>query len=50
MEGAPIRSREELADLYRRHAGMVYQICLMQMKHVPDAEDATQRVFHKAME
>ena len=50
MEGAPIRSREELADLYRRHAGMVYQICLMLMKHVPDAEDATQTVFQKAME
>lgn len=50
MEGAPIRSREELADLYRRHAGMVYQICLMLMKQVPDAEDATQTVFQKAME
>ena len=50
MEGAPIRSREELADLYRRHVGMVYQICLMLMKQVPDAEDATQTVFQKAME
>ncbi len=50
MKGNPIRSREELAGLYRRHVGMVYQICLMLMKNVPDAEDATQTVFQKAME
>ena len=41
---------EEVADLYRRHVGMVYQICLMLLKNVPDAEDATQTVFQKAME
>lgn len=29
---------------------MVYQICLMLMKNVPDAEDASQTVFRKAME
>mgnify|MGYP005796019969 FL=1 len=50
MEESPIRSREELANLYRRHVGMVYQICLMMMENVPDAEDATQTVFQKAME
>ncbi len=50
MKGNPIRSREELAGLYRRHVGMVYQICLMLMKNVPDAEDATQTVFQKVME
>ena len=43
-------SREELADLYRWHFGMVYQICLVLMKNVPDAEDAAQTVFRKAME
>ena len=43
-------SREELADLYRRQFKMVYQICLMLMKNVPDAEDAAQTVFRKAME
>lgn len=48
MEGP--RSREELAHLYRRHIGMVYQICLMLMKNVPDAEDAAQNVFRKVME
>ena len=36
---------EELAALYRRRVGMVYQICLMQLKNVPDAEDASQTVF-----
>ena len=50
MEETPILSREELADFYRRHVGMVYQICLMLLKHVPDAEDATQTVFQKVME
>ena len=41
---------EEAAALYRRHVGMVYQICLMLLKNVPDAEDAAQTVFRKAME
>ena len=42
--------REEMAALYRHHVSMVYQICLMLMKNVPDAEDATQNVFRKVME
>ena len=45
-----VRSKEEVANLYRRHGSLVYQICLMLMKNVPDAEDATQTVFRKAME
>lgn len=43
-------SREELAGLYERRFGMVYQICLVLMKNVPDAEDAAQTVFRRAME
>lgn len=43
-------TEEEVAGLYQRHAGMVYQICLMLLKNVPDAEDAVQTVFRKAME
>ena len=43
-------SKEELASLYRRHFRMVYQICLVLMKNVPDAEDAAQTVFRRAME
>ena len=43
-------SGEEMAALYRRHVSMVYQICLMLMKNVPDAEDAAQNVFRKVME
>ena len=46
----PARSREEMASLYRRHVAMVYQICLMLLKNVPDAEDAAQNVFRKVME
>lgn len=43
-------SQEEMSALYRRHVSMVYQICLMLLKNVPDAEDATQNVFCKVME
>ncbi len=45
-----VLSKEELTDLYRRRFGMVYQICLVLMKNVPDAEDAAQTVFRKTME
>ena len=48
--GRTMLSREELAGLYERHFGMVYQICLVLMKNVPDAEDAAQTVFRKAVE
>ena len=44
------RSTEEVEAIYRRHIKMVYQICLMLMKNVPDAEDAAQTVFRKVME
>ena len=45
-----VRSREEVASLYRKYVSMVYQICLVLMKNVPDAEDAVQNVFRKVME
>ena len=41
---------EEIADLYRRRFGLVYQVCLVLMRNVPDAEDAAQTVFHRVME
>lgn len=41
---------EEVASLYKRHVDMVYQICLMLLKNVPDAEDAVQTVFRRVME
>ena len=43
-------SRDALAGLYQRRFGMVYQICLVLMKNVPDAEDAAQTVFRRVME
>ena len=45
-----VYTKEELATLYRRRVGMVYQICLMLLKNVPDAEDAAQTVFRKVLE
>ena len=44
------QSGEKMAALYRRYVTMVYQICLMLLKNVPDAEDAAQNVFRKVME
>ena len=44
------RSTEEVEAIYHRHIKMVYQICLMLMKNVPDAEDAAQTAFRKVME
>ena len=41
---------EEMASLYRRHVKTVYQISRMLLKNSPDAEDAVQTVFRKAME
>ena len=46
----PVRSQEEVASLYERHVDMVYHLCLMLMKNVPDAEDAVQTVLRKVME
>ena len=50
MEKRTALAPEELAGLYRRHIKMVYQICLVLLKNVPDAEDASQNVFRKVME
>ena len=44
------QSGEKMAALYRRYVTMVYQICLVLLKNVPDAEDASQNVFRKVME
>ena len=50
MEKHTALAPEELAGLYRRHIQMVYQICLLMLKNVPDAEDAAQTVFRKRLE
>ena len=43
-------TREEIEAIYRRQFKLVYQICLVLMKSVPDAEDAAQTVFRRVME
>lgn len=40
----------ELQRCYETYVDMVYKICLVLLKNVPDAEDATQSVFLKRME
>ncbi len=41
---------EELRRCYETYVDMVYRICLVLLKNVPDAEDATQSVFLKRLE
>ena len=43
-------SREEIEAVYRRNFKLVYQVCLVLMKSVPDAEDAAQTVFRRVLE
>ena len=43
-------TRDEIEAIYRRNFKLVYQICLVLMKNVPDAEDAAQTVFRRVME
>ena len=45
-----VYAREEIEAIYRRQFKLVYQICLVLMKSVPDAEDAAQTVFRRVME
>ena len=43
-------SPEEIETIYRRNFTLVYQLCLVLMRSVPDAEDAAQTVFRRVME
>lgn len=38
---------EYFEEFYKKHVKMVYRICLLLLKNVEDAEDATQNVFLK---
>jgi RNA polymerase sigma-70 factor (ECF subfamily) len=42
--------REEVARLYREHAGAVYSFMLARVRNSADAEDLTATVFRKALE
>ena len=50
MQTSETWDQEQFDALYRRHIKLVYQICLLMLKNVPDAEDTAQTVFRKAME
>ena len=43
-------SPEEIETIYQRNFTLVYQLCLVLMRSVPDAEDAAQTVFRRVME
>ncbi|GAA4850283.1 RNA polymerase sigma factor [Paenibacillus vulneris] len=42
-----LRTDKELAELYQRHADLVYRLCYIYLKNPVDAEDAVQSVFLK---
>ena len=43
-------AQDVMEEIYRRNFKLVYQICLVMLKNVPDAEDAAQTVFRRVME
>ena len=43
-------AQDVIEGIYRRNFKLVYQICLVMLKNVPDAEDAAQTVFRRVME
>ncbi len=50
MDGSSLRTEEEIIQMYRKYAGMVYQISFLLCKHKADAEDMLQSVFVKLMQ
>ncbi|MFX3633931.1 MAG: RNA polymerase sigma factor [Candidatus Pristimantibacillus sp.] len=42
-----LRTDKELAELYQRHADLVFRLCYLYLKNPVDAEDAVQSVFLK---
>lgn len=49
MSTSLLRTDEEMIDIYNRYVDIIYRIALMILKHVSEAEDATQTVFIKLM-
>lgn len=47
MSNSALRTDEEITRIYNKYVDMVYKICFMMFKNVPEAEDATQNVFIK---
>lgn len=45
-----LRTDKELAELYQRHADLVYRLCYIYLKNPVDAEDAVQSVFLKLIQ
>lgn len=44
-----LRTDEEIAEIYGRHAGTVYRVCFSFMKNEADAEDMMQETFLKLL-
>lgn len=47
MEQSLPYTNDEIVNIYNRHVNMIYKICLMYLKNIPDAEDALQNIFIK---
>ncbi|XID90343.1 RNA polymerase sigma factor [Paenibacillaceae bacterium WGS1546] len=45
-----LRTDKELAELYQRHADLVYRLCYIYLRNPVDAEDAVQSVFVKLIQ
>ncbi len=40
----------EISDIYERHSGMVYRLCLSYLKNKDDALDAVQNTFYRLIQ
>jgi len=45
-----LRTGEELAEIYERHADMVYRVCFAYLKNAADAEDAVSDTFFRLLQ
>ncbi|MFF2911133.1 RNA polymerase sigma factor [Paenibacillus sp. NPDC057934] len=50
MNDSNINSDDKVIESYSQHVEMVYRICFMSLRNVPDTEDAVQTVFLKLIQ
>lgn len=47
MQNKPVRTADEITEIYQRQKETIYRICFLYLKNSADAEDAVQDTFFK---
>ena len=47
LESSSLYTNKKIIDIYNRNVNMIYKICLMYLKNIPDTEDAVQDIILK---